>query len=67
MDALMVDVTEIPEAGPDADVVLLGSQGGDRIDALELARRRTTVTWEVLTAMARRIPRVYHAPAGGPT
>ena len=64
MDALMVDVTGIDGVGPDADVVLLGAQGADRIDALELARRRTTITWEVLTAMARRIPRVYHASAG---
>jgi alanine racemase len=67
MDALMVDVTGIPDAGPDADVVLLGAQGAERIDALELARRRTTVTWEVLTTMARRIPRVYHAAVGGPS
>ncbi len=67
MDALMVDVTDVPEAGPDSDVVLLGSQGSQRIDALELARRRTTVSWEVLSAMARRIPRVYHAPAEGPS
>ncbi|MFN8622257.1 MAG: alanine racemase [Chloroflexota bacterium] len=64
MDALMVDVTEIPEAGPDSDVVLLGRQGGERIDAAELARKRTTIAWEVLTAMARRLPRVYHAAAG---
>jgi alanine racemase len=67
MDALMVDVTDVPDAGPDSDVVLLGAQGAERIDALELARRRTTVTWEVLTAMARRIPRVYHAAAGDPS
>lgn len=67
MDALMVDVSGIPDVGPDADVVLLGAQGTERIDALELARRRTTVTWEVLTAMARRIPRVYHAAVGGPS
>ena len=67
MNMTMVDVTDIPDAGPDADVVLLGAQGDDRIDARELARHRTTVTWEVLTAMARRIPRVYHAPAGGPS
>jgi alanine racemase len=65
MDALMVDVTDIPAVGPDADVVLLGSQGIERIDAQELARWRTTIPWEVLTAMARRIPRVYHASAGG--
>jgi alanine racemase len=65
MDALMVDVTDIPGVGHDEDVVLMGAQGDDRIDALELARRRTTITWEVLTSMARRIPRVYHAAAGG--
>jgi len=64
MDALMVDVTDVAGVGPDADVVLLGSQGAERIDAQELARWRTTITWEVLTAMAMRIPRVYHASAG---
>lgn len=33
----------------------------DRLAAAELARRRTTIQWEVVTQMAARLPRVYHA------
>jgi alanine racemase len=64
MDALMVDVTDVPDVEPDTDVVLLGAQGTQRIDAEELARQRTTIAWEVLTGLALRIPRVYHRAAG---
>lgn len=63
MDTLMVDVTDIPEVEPDDEFVLLGEQGGDAITADELAHRRTTISWEVLTAMAQRLTRVYHAGA----
>ncbi len=63
MDALMVDVTDVP--GPpvteDDEFVLIGGQGGAVIAVEEVARWRTTNTWETVTAMARRLPRVYHA------
>jgi alanine racemase len=66
MDAVMADVTDVP--GPPVSVadefVLLGSVGGLRISAAELAQERTTNSWEVVTGMARRLPRVYHAAAG---
>jgi alanine racemase len=66
MDAIMVDVTDI--AGQPVDVddefVLLGEQGGERITANDLARTRTTNSWEVVTTMSRRLARVYHASAG---
>jgi alanine racemase len=66
MDAVMADVTDVP--GPpvttDDEFVLLGRQGGAEISAAELARRRTTNTWETVTSMARRLPRVYHARSG---
>jgi alanine racemase len=65
MDAVMADVTDVP--GPPVDgsdeFVLLGASGEERITAAELARERTTNTWEVVTNMARRLPRVYHAAA----
>jgi alanine racemase len=66
MDAVMADVTDVPGPPVDGDdeFVLLGSSGDDRISAEELAQERTTNTWEVVTAMARRLPRVYHAAAG---
>jgi alanine racemase len=63
MDALMIDVTDVP--GPpvtiDDLVTLLGEQGSERITAGDLARMRTTNRWEVVTQMAARLPRVYHA------
>jgi len=65
MDAVMADVTDVP--GPavttDDEFVLLGEQDGDEITAAELAQERTTITWEVVAAMSRRLPRVYTARA----
>jgi alanine racemase len=66
MDAVMADVTDV--AGPPVDgtdeFILLGVSGEERITAADLARERTTNSWEVVTNMARRLPRVYHAAAG---
>jgi alanine racemase len=62
MDAVIADVTDVP-GGPvtvDDGFVLLGRQGDATITAGTLARRRTTNSWEVVTAMSRRLPRVYH-------
>lgn len=63
MDALMADVTDVP--GPpvtiDDEFVLLGEQGAAEISALEVAQAGTTISWEVVATMARRLPRVYHA------
>jgi alanine racemase len=66
MDAVMADVTDVP--GPPVTVadefVLLGRDGDERITVAELALARTTNSWEVVSGMARRLPRVYHASAG---
>ncbi|MEO8462135.1 MAG: alanine racemase [Chloroflexota bacterium] len=66
MDAIMADVTKVP--GPpvtiDDEFVLIGRQGSAQITVADLARRRTTNSWEVVTNMARRLPRVYDAAAG---
>ncbi len=65
MDAVMADVTDVPgpPVTPDDEFVLLGEQGAARITAAELARERTTISWEVVAAMSARLPRVYTAPA----
>ena len=66
MDATMIDVTDVP--GPPVttadEVVLIGRQGDEAITVADLARLRTTNSWEVVTAMSRRLPRVYDAAAG---
>jgi len=64
MDACTVDVTDVPGVDLDDEFVLLGSQAGDTISASALAQRRTTIAWEVLTGLARRLTRVYDAGAG---
>jgi alanine racemase len=66
MDAVMVDVTDVP--GRDVTVedvfTLIGRQGDEAITVGEVARSGGTNSWEVVTSMARRLPRVYHAASG---
>lgn len=66
MDAVMADVTDVPgpPIGAADEFVLLGASGSERIAASDLAHERNTNSWEVVTGMARRLPRVYHAAAG---
>ena len=65
MDAVMADVTDVPGTPVTAadEFVLLGQQGDDEITSAELAQERTTISWEVVATMARRLPRVYTARA----
>jgi alanine racemase len=67
MDAVMADVTDVPgpEVTEDDEFVLLGAQGEERISAFDLAATGGTISYEVVTGMSRRLPRVYHA-AGSP-
>jgi alanine racemase len=60
MDAIAVDVTDVGAVDEGSEFVLLGRQGEARIEAGDLARRRNTIAWEVLSDMAARIGRVYH-------
>jgi alanine racemase len=66
MDAVMADVTDVPGTPVTLadEFVLLGAQGDERIRAEDLAQQRTTNTWEVVTLMSARLPRVYHAATG---
>ena len=66
MDAIMVDVTDVPgePVGVHDELVLIGRQGSAEITAASLAAARSTNSWEVVTAMAARLPRVYHAGSG---
>jgi alanine racemase len=63
MDAIMADVTDVPGEAVTADdeFVLIGTQGEERITADELAATGATISHEVVTAMSRRLARVYHA------
>jgi alanine racemase len=58
MDQTVVDVSAIPEVAVGDEAVLLGSQGSLSISAWDLADLAGTIPWEVLCAIAARVPRV---------
>ncbi len=59
MDMCMADVTDVPGVEVGDEVVLLGEQGGERIDADELAARAGTISYEILCNVGARVPRAY--------
>lgn len=59
MDAITVDVTDIPEAQQWDTAVLVGEQGDERITIEEVAALKGSVTYDVLTSWRHRLPRVY--------
>jgi alanine racemase len=61
MDALTVDITDIPAAQLWDEAVIMGRQGEDEISVHEMAKLKGSVSYEVLTAWRSRLPRVYLA------
>jgi alanine racemase len=59
MDALTVDVTDIPETELWDEAVLMGRQGNEEIGVHEMARLRNSVSYDVLTSWRGRLPRIY--------
>lgn len=59
MDLLVVDVSEVEDAGPGDEAVLMGRQGNEEISCAELAERANTITWEIITRIGARVRRVY--------
>lgn len=59
MDQMMVDVTDIPEAGEGAEVVLMGCQGNEQITAEYLGDLSGRFNYELVCDITARVPRVY--------
>ena len=59
MDQIVVDVTHIPDVQQDDEVVLIGSQGNERISAEEVGALAGTLNYEVTTALLPRVVRFY--------
>jgi len=60
MDQFLVDITDIPDVGEGDVVTLIGQQGHDAIDADEVASGAGTISWEILSGMQSRLPRLFH-------
>jgi alanine racemase len=58
----MVDVTDIPDAGLEDEVVLLGGQDDERVSAEQLAGWCGTIPYEVVTRVNPALPRIVANP-----
>ncbi len=59
MDQCMINVTHIPEVKLGDEVVLIGTQGEDRVRAEEVAVKLGTNNYETTSMVMARVPRVY--------
>ncbi len=57
MDALMVDITDIPEAQMWDEAVIMGRQGNEEITVRDIAKLKNSVTYDVLTNWRLRLRR----------
>jgi alanine racemase len=60
MDLTMIDVTDIEKTAQGDEVVLLGRQGEETISADEMAGWAETISYEILTSISARVPRIQH-------
>ena len=62
MDQCMINVTHIDGVAQSDEVVLIGSQGEDRIRAEDVAIKLGTSNYEVTSTVMARVPRIYTDP-----
>ena len=58
MDQMMADVSDIEDVKPEDPVVLMGTDGEERITAEDIARWAGTISYEVLLSAGGRVERV---------
>jgi alanine racemase len=59
MDMTVVDLTEVPQAGVDDVATLIGRDGDEEITVDQVAARVGTISYEILTGLGARLPRLY--------
>jgi alanine racemase len=59
MDLTAIDISKVPGVSLSDRAVLMGRDGRDEITAEELASHAETITWEILTGISTRVPRVF--------
>ena len=60
MDLTMIDVIDIGKIQQGDEVVLLGRQGDAEISADDMAAWADTISYEILTSIGARVPRIHH-------
>ena len=61
MDMTVVDVTGIAGVEAGTEAILLGRQGDEEITVDQIAQLADTISYEILTGLTPRLPRVERA------
>jgi len=64
MDVTVVDITGVPDVGLGDTATLIGIDGDERITLDEVAGLAGTISYEVLTGLTPRIPRIWKSLDG---
>lgn len=59
MDLTLLDVTDIPGVAVGDEITVIGKSENCQITALDIAERLSTVPYEVLCSIGKRVPRIY--------
>jgi alanine racemase len=59
MDLTIIDVTDVPDVKLGDEVILIGEQSGSRITAEDVAGQIGTISYEIVTGVSSRVPRVF--------
>lgn len=60
MDLSMIDLTDLEQAVEGDEIIIIGRQGNEYIDADELALRADTIPYEILTSLGNMAKKVYN-------
>ena len=59
MDHIMINVTDLDEVNRFDEAVLIGKQGDAEIPVDEIARELSTINYEIVSCLGKRVPRIY--------
>jgi alanine racemase len=59
MDQCMIDVTDIKDAAPGDEAIVMGAQGDASVPAEEIAEKTGAINYEILCGFGQRLPKVY--------
>ncbi|HET8892128.1 MAG TPA: alanine racemase [Candidatus Angelobacter sp.] len=62
MDQMQIDLTDIPDAGIGAEVLLYGTHNGHTLRPEQVSQMAGTIPYELLTRLGERVHRIYVEP-----
>lgn len=60
MDLTMIDLTDVGDVNEGDEVVIIGRQGNEFINAVDLASKANTIPYEILTSLGNMAKRIYN-------